>query len=87
MKMKNIFLGLVSLFFLGAVTSCDSFLEEKPQQDMSLGQYYKTANHARAGVNALYALLSMMQGYTMERELHMVLSFQVCMTMNIRDRK
>lgn len=55
MKMKNIFLGLVSLFFLGAVTSCDSFLEEKPQQDMSLGQYYKTANHARAGVNALYA--------------------------------
>lgn len=37
-----------------SITSCDDFLEEKPKENLNLGQFYKTANHARTGVNALY---------------------------------
>lgn len=54
MKIKNIFLGFMLFCFAFAFNSCESFLEEEPRENMSLSQFYKTANHARAGVNALY---------------------------------
>lgn len=54
MKIKNIIVGFMLFGFAFAFNSCESFLEEKPKENMDLGQFYKTANHARAGVNALY---------------------------------
>ncbi len=54
MKTKNILSGIIGLFFIGGLTSCEGFLEEEPKGDMNLGQYYKRASHARSGVNTLY---------------------------------
>lgn len=54
MKIKNIFLGFLSLFLILGITSCNDFLKEEPQTNPSLEQYYKTANHGRASVNTLY---------------------------------
>lgn len=54
MKIKNIFLGFILFCFAFAFNSCEGFLEEKPRENMDLGQFYKTANHARSGVNILY---------------------------------
>lgn len=54
MNIKNIFLGFIGLFLVGSITSCDDFLEEKPKENLDLGQYYKTAAHARSGVSDLY---------------------------------
>lgn len=54
MKIKNIFLGIILFCFAIVFNSCEGFLEEKPKENMDLGQFYKTANHARSGVNALY---------------------------------
>lgn len=52
--MKKISIGILALCLMGLSTSCEDFLTEKPQQDPNLEQYYKTASHARAGVNKLY---------------------------------
>lgn len=54
MKIKNIFIGLILFSFACVFQSCEGFLEEKPRENMDLAQFYKTANHARAGVNTLY---------------------------------
>lgn len=54
MKIKNIFLGFIVFAFAFAFTSCDDFLEEKPKENMDLGQFYKTAKHARSSINTLY---------------------------------
>lgn len=54
MKIKKIFLGLVIFSFAFTFISCEDFLEEKPKENLSLGQFYQTANHARSGVNVLY---------------------------------
>lgn len=55
MNIKNIFLGFISLLLTGSIISCNSFLDENPKENMSLGQFYKTAAHARSGVNNLYS--------------------------------
>lgn len=54
MKIKNIFFGLLAFCFVIIPTSCEDFLEERPKENMDLSQFYKTANHARTGVNTLY---------------------------------
>lgn len=54
MKIKDISLGIISLCLVGSITSCDDFLKEEPKENMDLGQYFKTAKHAYAGVNKLY---------------------------------
>lgn len=54
MKIKKIFLGLVIFSFAFTFISCEDFLEEKPKENLNLGQFYQTANHARSGVNVLY---------------------------------
>lgn len=54
MKIKNIFLGLTLLGFAFGFNSCADFLEERPKENMDLGQFYKTASHARSGINGLY---------------------------------
>lgn len=54
MKSIHIFLGLLLLSFALTFQSCKDFLTEKPKENMDLGQFYKTASHARSGVNILY---------------------------------
>ncbi|WP_339751516.1 RagB/SusD family nutrient uptake outer membrane protein [Algoriphagus aquimarinus] len=51
--MKNthiLYLGLL----LATASSCDSFLEEKPRDEVASNQYFSRPEHARDAVNALY---------------------------------
>lgn len=52
--MKNIFFGLLFIATFGMVTSCDSFLEEKPRTNMTTNVYFTSASHAESVVNKLY---------------------------------
>lgn len=54
MKIKKIFLGFMLLCFAFTFNSCEGFLEEMPRENLDLGQSFKTANHARSGINVLY---------------------------------
>ncbi len=52
--MKKIIFGLLCTGLLVATTSCDSFLEEKPRNQMSTSQYFAKPIHAQNAVNGLY---------------------------------
>jgi hypothetical protein len=53
--MKKIFLGVVSLLLIGAAaSSCTKFLEEPSKTEITLPDYFRIADHARASVNVLY---------------------------------
>lgn len=54
MKIKNIILTFTVFTFALVFTACEGFLEERPKENLDLGQFYKTANHARSGINTLY---------------------------------
>lgn len=53
---KFFYLYIVSSVFL--MISCNSFLEEHPKGFISPDDFYKTKEHAEAGVNAIYSLLT-----------------------------
>ncbi|MCD7978753.1 MAG: RagB/SusD family nutrient uptake outer membrane protein [Tannerellaceae bacterium] len=52
--MKKIFLGLLCVAGLTVSTSCTDFLEETPRTELTLEQYFRTAEHAQSAVNKLY---------------------------------
>ncbi|MDR7132380.1 hypothetical protein J2X69_004747 [Algoriphagus sp. 4150] len=45
---------ILYLGILLSATSCDSFLEEKPRDEVATNQYFSRPEHARDAVNALY---------------------------------
>ncbi|MCD7712906.1 MAG: RagB/SusD family nutrient uptake outer membrane protein [Firmicutes bacterium] len=52
--MKKIFLGLLFVTGLSISVSCTDFLEETPRTELTLEQYFRTAEHAQSAVNKLY---------------------------------
>ncbi len=50
--MKKIIIAITIITF--AFTSCESFLEENPRNQITLSQYFTTPEDAEASVNALY---------------------------------
>ncbi len=55
MKFKNIFLSIISIAALSLLmSSCEGFLEEKPLDEKTSGQFWKTEADAKSAVNALY---------------------------------
>ena len=53
MKLKKKYISLLCMCSL-AMSSCDSFLEEKPLDQKDSNQFWQTASDAETGVNALY---------------------------------
>lgn len=53
MKLKKRYISLVCMCSL-ALSSCDSFLEEKPLDQKDSNQFWQTQADAETGVNALY---------------------------------
>lgn len=53
MKLKKRYISLLCICSL-AMSSCDSFLEEKPLDQKDSNQFWQTAADAETGVNALY---------------------------------
>lgn len=55
MKLHKIYLPILCMFTLSLVmSSCDSFLEEKPLDDKTSNQFWATESDAQSAVNALY---------------------------------
>lgn len=52
--MKKIFLGLLCVAGLSISVSYTDFLEETPRTELTLDQYFRTAEHAQSAVNKLY---------------------------------
>ncbi len=53
---KYLYILLVSVFIFG--TGCEEFLEEVPKSSISPANFYKTADDAKAAVNAAYAAIA-----------------------------
>ena len=55
MKLHSIYKSIILLIGLTlAMSSCESFLDENPQDEKTTGQFWKTESDAITGVNALY---------------------------------
>ena len=54
--MKNIFKIFIILFTGSLMNACDDFLEEKPRDEISLGQFFSEPSHAQNAVNSLYRI-------------------------------
>lgn len=55
MKLKNIYLPILSIAIFSLLfSSCDGFLTEKPLDEKTSGQFWKTEADAQSAVNALY---------------------------------
>ncbi|MFC4673304.1 RagB/SusD family nutrient uptake outer membrane protein [Dysgonomonas termitidis] len=55
MKLHKTYISIFCMIILSLLmSSCDSFLEEKPQDEKTAGQFWKTEADAQSAVNALY---------------------------------
>lgn len=52
--MKKIYKPIMCLALLASMSSCNDFLNEDPQSEMSKGQFYTSPEHPKAAVNTLY---------------------------------
>ena len=87
MKLKKRYISLVCMCSL-TLSSCDSFLEEKPLDQKDSNQFWQTQADAETGVNALYFAVYLICIIRGEVGLPKLLSGEVlspvCMLINVK---